>query len=347
MTDPHSPFGIEYDYARGWFMVATSNDLVAGTPLPLYYFGRKLVAFRGTEGQAIVLDATCPHMGANLAVGGRIEGDAIRCPFHEWRFNDEGICDDIPYAERIPPQACVGAYPVDEKNGLIFVWHDPEKTAPDYEIPDWVEYSNPDWVPWQPKQFLLNTQPQEIVDNIADKAHFSYVHGVAPAKFGNRFEGHKAIQMMVGAPREDFDPFLERPKDLNRPTNISNFSYATYHGPAYLLAEMTYLDEVKMVICHTPIDQEKLHAWIGVMIKTDDPEIRNNLDAEMERRLYGVMQDVHIWEHKDPVPRPMICDGDGPIMQQRYWYSQFFKPRDKYKPADETDFGDPVEYLIK
>lgn len=56
--------------------------------------------FRGQEGQAHVLNAYCPHLGANLAVGGRVVGNCIECPFHGWRFEgSDGKCVKIPYAE--------------------------------------------------------------------------------------------------------------------------------------------------------------------------------------------------------------------------------------------------------
>ena len=36
-----------------------------------------------------VMDAHCPHLGAHLAVGGRVEGECLRCPFHGWKFDGE------------------------------------------------------------------------------------------------------------------------------------------------------------------------------------------------------------------------------------------------------------------
>lgn len=59
------------------------------------------MVFRGQEGKASVLDAYCPHLGANLAVGGRVVGNCIECPFHGWQFRgDDGKCVKIPYAEK-------------------------------------------------------------------------------------------------------------------------------------------------------------------------------------------------------------------------------------------------------
>ena len=62
----------------------------------LKYFGTSMVAYRGEESKELhVLDAFCPHMGANLA-DGCVKGDSVICPFHEWSWGSDGMCNDIP-----------------------------------------------------------------------------------------------------------------------------------------------------------------------------------------------------------------------------------------------------------
>ena len=57
--------------------------------------------FRDTNGHVHALDAFCPHLGANLAVGGKVKGSCLECPFHAWRFNgDDGKCVNIPGAKK-------------------------------------------------------------------------------------------------------------------------------------------------------------------------------------------------------------------------------------------------------
>lgn len=63
--------------------------------------GEQLAVFRSQDGQAYVVDSYCPHLGANLAAGGRVVGNCIECPFHGWQFQGEdGKCARIPYAEK-------------------------------------------------------------------------------------------------------------------------------------------------------------------------------------------------------------------------------------------------------
>ena len=49
-----------------------------------------------------VTDAYCPHLGAHLGFGGKVEGDCIKCPFHEWKFQGEdGKVAEVPYAQKV------------------------------------------------------------------------------------------------------------------------------------------------------------------------------------------------------------------------------------------------------
>ena len=94
--DPHPGF------PRGWFVIAFSDELKPGQVEPLHYFDQDLVLFRTETGQAKVMDAFCPHLGAHLGYGGKVEGEGIRCPFHAWRFNGEGSATTCPTPSAFP-----------------------------------------------------------------------------------------------------------------------------------------------------------------------------------------------------------------------------------------------------
>lgn len=56
------------------------------------------MVFRTEKGEAHIADAYCPHLGANFGVGGKVKGDCLECPFHEWQFRaSDGECVHIPY----------------------------------------------------------------------------------------------------------------------------------------------------------------------------------------------------------------------------------------------------------
>src|SRR5262245_46036181 len=82
-----------------WYLVAWSDEVPAGELVRLRYLEREMVAFRGADGAVSVLDAYCPHLGAHLGVGGRVEGGTLRCPFQDrksTRLNSSHL--DISYA---------------------------------------------------------------------------------------------------------------------------------------------------------------------------------------------------------------------------------------------------------
>ena len=109
-------------YPNGWYVVALSNDLPVGGVKQVTCVGRELAVFRGEDGVAAVLDAYCPHLGANLAAGGTVEGNSLACPFHGWQFNKEGVCVKIPYCDHIPAGASVKKYTVLERNQQVMMW---------------------------------------------------------------------------------------------------------------------------------------------------------------------------------------------------------------------------------
>ena len=131
----------------GWFRVSDSDELARGEARAERYAGRDLVVWRDEEGAPHVLDAHCPHLGAHLGVGGRVEGTGLRCPFHAWKFAGDGRCLEVPYAKRIPPQARVGAYPVSESNGIVMFWYHPHDAPPQWEVPDVPELRSEAWLP--------------------------------------------------------------------------------------------------------------------------------------------------------------------------------------------------------
>lgn len=140
--------------------------------------GENFAVFRTEKGIVHVLDAYCPHLGANLAVGGLVKGDCIECPFHQWTFRgSDGACDNIPYSTgAIPKNAKVKKWISQESNGAVYVWYHAENEEP-WELTGIKEIDSGEWIYHGRNEFLINCHIQDIPENGADVAHLAAVHG--------------------------------------------------------------------------------------------------------------------------------------------------------------------------
>lgn len=88
-------------FPNGWYAIAESSEVKLGTSKSINCLGENFVVFRSSKSNKVfVLDAYCPHLGANLGVGGIVDGDCIECPFHQWKFDgNDGNCVNIPYSD--------------------------------------------------------------------------------------------------------------------------------------------------------------------------------------------------------------------------------------------------------
>lgn len=141
--------------------------------------GREFCVFRGQSGKIGVLDAYCPHLGANIAAGGIVKDDCVECPFHGWSFNTSGECVHIPYAENIPAKSSTRVFPSLEINDEILLWFDAEGREPSWFPPRLENLENGRWSFRGVTQHPVNAHIQEVPENAADVAHLSYLHGPA------------------------------------------------------------------------------------------------------------------------------------------------------------------------
>ena len=153
-------------YPTGWFQVAYSREVAHGRVLGLHYFGRRLICYRGDSGNPYVLDAYCPHLGADIAVGGTVADDCIICPFHGWRFDGSGSNVEIPYAKTVNRTARLRSWPTAERAGAIFVWHSQMSSEPEWELPKIPESEDAAFTFHAPEsaRWRFRSHPQEVFE---------------------------------------------------------------------------------------------------------------------------------------------------------------------------------------
>lgn len=334
-------------FARGWHCLGLASDYKDGQIHGINIFGSRIIIFQKADGSLSAMDAWCPHMGADLALG-KVENDSVVCKFHGWSWGCDGGCNNIPYAKTIPPKARIQTWELCEENQLLFVWNDPEGNGPteDVAIPRMEQAFSDEWSDWSTVKWEININCRELIDNVADMAHFGPVHGgTGTVYFANIFEKHKATQIMVGTfPNLSEDDFLT--------------TVATYYGPAYQITHMFgqmqgMPVESILMNSHTPVDENSFELRFGVIVKKfpgmTEEQCNEMVQGYVDATNKAFGEDVEIWHNKVRVDNPLLCDGDGPVIRLRQWYDQFYQDADSLSPKMaerkemEIDKGCPAE----
>ena len=113
----------------GWFAVATVGEVPVGALVPLAAFGRDLAVGRAPGGRALVTDSVCPHLGADLAVGGRIDDGQVTCPLHEWCFSHGGACVSSA-GEPVPEPISLRVWPTEVVDGTVLAFNGRDGEVP-------------------------------------------------------------------------------------------------------------------------------------------------------------------------------------------------------------------------
>ncbi|MFV0316064.1 MAG: Rieske 2Fe-2S domain-containing protein [Microthrixaceae bacterium] len=292
---------------NGWYALCSSADLGTGDVLSTIAASRELVVFRGRDsGEVAVLDAHCPHMGAHLG-GGEVHGDTIACTFHGWRFAGGGNCTEIPYSDsRIPSRACVRSYPAREVNGMVLFWYHVRGDEPTYEVPEVAEFRDADLGAPRIFETEFTASLQDMAENNVDYTHFHFVHRRAALdETTSRFSTDGPFSKVV----ETFDEMGGTP-----------FTRWTY-GPG--IAYLVVPELMTVLTATTPIDRRHVrllwHFYIPEAAESAADEIVEGVTGP-----YGVQADIPIWRDKVFRAKPLLVKGDGPVMEFRRWYAQFY-----------------------
>ncbi|QNA71965.1 aromatic ring-hydroxylating dioxygenase subunit alpha [Streptomyces sp. So13.3] len=159
-----------------WYAILRSEDVRKDRPTGARRLGQELVIWRDTSGQLVCQSARCPHKGANLA-DGRLRGDTIGCPYHDFRFGTDGECKLAPCLgpqARIPKSMRIDTYPVREQNGLVWMWWGRHmEVLPEIQVPPEVAdkpalYATATWS--QPVHYT------RYIESLLDFYHVPIVH---------------------------------------------------------------------------------------------------------------------------------------------------------------------------
>ncbi len=301
-------------YPNGWFAVGHSDQLAKAKAITVHYLGRQMVIWRGEDGGVRAADAYCPHLGANLGRGGKVEGNTLRCPFHGWRFDgDHGKCVEIPYAKRIPSKAELELIPALECNGMILVWHHLEGQSPDWKPEVVPEILDSDYVLHSTHEWKITSHPQEIMENGVDFAHFTTLHGWKCKAIHWEPDGpYYRLKIDVDTGAED------QAATASVTTDVDSFN----SGPGFLYTRFKGQMDGIAVNALTPVGPEQLHVMHRYYAhKRCDPAV---VKAFFDYYVNDYNLDVPIWSNKIYRETPLLAEPEKDFGRFRRWYRQFY-----------------------
>ncbi|XP_066294298.1 cholesterol 7-desaturase nvd-like [Branchiostoma lanceolatum] len=341
-------------YPNGWFRVMDSCQLQPNQVEGVTVLGEKLAVFRSAGGSVSVLDAYCPHLGADLAVGGQVVGDCLQCPFHGWKFRGEdGKCMGIPYAEKVPDFARVKSWPCLERNGCIYIWYHCDGVEPTWTPPIIDEIASGDWTCRGTTEHIINAHIEEVPENAADIAHLNYLHGPLVTA---------GVDLTsIYSSSWDFAKHVWRAEWQPDPAPDAHVSTMHTQHMVYLFGQKISIADIKATarqvgpgIVYLFLESGFGNFMLVQSITPVEPLLQRLTHSVYAGRwvptclakfiLWGeavqVERDIMIWNNKCYVPRPLLVREDSSISRHRRWYSQFYSensPRFKFE-RDSLDW---------
>ena len=175
--------GLKADLLRGcWYIAAISHEVKPGKMVDKTLLGEKIVIARGSDGKVFALRNFCPHRGIPLHHG-QVEGASIRCCYHGWRFDGEGACIEIPSLREgqkvdLGKINC-GAYRVEERYGLIWIYMSNDGEEPDAGLMPDVDIFpgvDPDAPPAAAIMLPFDCSVDHAAFGLMDPTHAAYIH---------------------------------------------------------------------------------------------------------------------------------------------------------------------------
>jgi phenylpropionate dioxygenase-like ring-hydroxylating dioxygenase large terminal subunit len=156
-----------------WYVAALSTE-IGKKPLARTLLGEPVVFYRDTRGQVVALEDRCVHRQAPLSLG-EVVGDHLQCGYHGFTYDRSGTCVRVPSQPRIPPGACVRAYPVTERYGFVHMWAGDPALADTSEPYDFPFVGRDGWNA-RYATFYGRFDYRLLMDNLTDLTHLAFTH---------------------------------------------------------------------------------------------------------------------------------------------------------------------------
>ncbi len=156
-----------------WYAICESKE-IKNKPVSMIRLNKRIVMYRNKRGEISCFEDICSHRSASFAKGKVVDG-CIMCPFHGFRFNEDGECVRIPANgknARVSKRFNLKKYQTCEIDGFVFMYFSNHTTEsrPRYfnELLSGFHYST--------KTYLWETNFSRAIENQLDVVHVPFVH---------------------------------------------------------------------------------------------------------------------------------------------------------------------------
>lgn len=315
-----------------------SKDLAIGQSVHVTALGHQFVIFRGKTGKSFILDAYCPHLGANLGVCGKVYNDCIQCPFHGWIFSGhDGSCVKIPYTDKVPEFAKTKTWLSIEQNGFIYVWYHADGEQPSWIPPVIPEIDQNLWFYHGRTQFTSNGHVQDVAENVADLFHFNYVHQATIFYNFHPDNWSNILKFVYSGFTWTIYP------SPNQHTTTSKFTtHLSFFGILLSWTKTTIeIKEIGPAIFYTYLNcifGRMIH--IACLIPDGPNRIKMINNLYSPHRFFQIFaniiqfmiedmfeRDMLIWKYKKYLKTACLLSEDKYISKSRKWFSQFYSEK--------------------
>lgn len=326
-------------YPNGWYGILESSKLKDAEALYVACLGQHFVIYRSQKSKVFILDAYCPHLGANMGLGGRVVGDNIECPFHQWSFRGtDGVCTSIPYSLCAPPSIRVKKWISIEMHGFIFVWYCVEELEQPWSLPKSDEVQTNKMVYHGRNEFYVNCHIQEIPENGADLAHFTAIHNKSFLAGGcdpkDNFLSNLGYHEWQASWCPSEEKHIAEVKLSHSFLLLNKFHcfrmkvIGKQLGPAYvhLFLHCPIIGNLQIFQTITPVEpllQKVVHRFYASRSTAPIMKILICGESIMFER------DMSIWNHKMYRSNPLLVLEDSSLKKFRKWYSNFYSANSK------------------
>ena len=156
-----------------WYVAAWPHE-VTDKPLARTLLGEPVVLYRLPDGTAVALEDRCCHRDLPLSMG-QVCGDRIVCCYHGLAYDRSGRCVNIPAQDQIPENARVRGYPLEQRDGALWIWMGDAAGANAADIPPYPWHHDAGWA-YRTGYTHVAGHHQLITDNLMDLSHVGWVH---------------------------------------------------------------------------------------------------------------------------------------------------------------------------